>query len=65
MEKRVILKLDGILDLDFWSDGDRQLELAGYLPPNPELAELLNQHWQKDRQIGTCGSRLQPESIEL
>jgi CHASE2 domain-containing sensor protein len=70
MEKRIILKLDGILDggcrvvLEIWSGSIRQLELTGHLPPNPELAELLNQHWQKYRAIG-APSRLKPISIEV
>lgn len=71
MEKRIILKLDGILDggcqivLELWLERECQIVFTGKLPPNPELANLANLHWQKYRAIGTPGSRLKPESIEI
>lgn len=71
MEKQVILKLDGILEtgcrvvLEIWSGRDRQLELTGHLPPNLELAQWAQAHWEKYRQFGTLESRLKPISIEI
>lgn len=69
MAKRVILKLDGILErgcrvvLEIWSEGERQLELFAALPPNLELAAQLNAHWRNYRSLGA--SRLKPESISM
>lgn len=70
MAKRVILKLDGILDrgcrvaVEIWLGNVRQLELTGQLPPNPELANLVTLHWQQYRAIG-APSRLKAESIAV
>ncbi|RMG09788.1 MAG: CHASE2 domain-containing protein [Cyanobacteria bacterium J055] len=81
MNKKVILKLDGMLEhgcrvvLEIWSargtqgesSRDRHLEAIGYLPPNPQLAELAIAHWQKYRALGdparSLQTRLNPESI--
>jgi CHASE2 domain-containing sensor protein len=71
MTERVILKLDGILDrgcrivVELWLERECQIVFTGKLPPNPELANLANLHWQKYRAIGTPSSRLKPESIEI
>ncbi|MBE9042303.1 CHASE2 domain-containing protein, partial [Oscillatoriales cyanobacterium LEGE 11467] len=68
--KRSILILDGNLNdgcrvrLEMDTDGNRQLEMFGNLPPNPELAAFLETHWQqKYRQI-EAPYRIQPEAIE-
>ena len=68
--KRSILILDGNLKdgcrvcLEMDTDGDGQLKMFGNLPPNPELARLLETHWQeKYRQI-EAPYRIKPEKIE-
>ncbi len=69
MEKQVILKLNGNLNseirviLEIWSDHQRELEKVGSLPPNPSLAEELQDHWEnKYRRIG-APYRLTPKAI--
>lgn len=74
MDKQVVLKLDGILELgcqvvlEIWSGRDRPLEVKGYLPPNPQLAHCLKNHWANYRALGNpargLSARLTPEAIE-
>jgi CHASE2 domain-containing sensor protein len=78
MDKLAILKLKGDFQsgfqaiLEIWKDGeqslsDRELELTAFLPPNPELAALVQHHWQdKYRSLGVPSrwiARVQPIGI--
>ncbi|MEL7038118.1 MAG: CHASE2 domain-containing protein [Cyanobacteria bacterium J06592_8] len=57
-EQQVVLKLDGNLEigvkvtLEIWLENQRELEITGGLPPNPELATYLQHHWKNYRSIG-------------
>lgn len=70
VSKLVVLKLDGDLDqhgfrvvLEMGYDGDRPLiELAGALPPDPELLGLLQQWQQAYRSLGIA-NRIRPQEI--
>ncbi|MGB3558974.1 MAG: CHASE2 domain-containing protein [Geitlerinemataceae cyanobacterium] len=71
MDKKVVLKLDGIIEhgcrvvLEIWSEQDLCLEAIGSLPPNPELAHCATTHWANYRSLGdpARNSRLTPEEI--
>lgn len=70
MTKLAVLKLDGELEwgfrvsLSIGSDGERpQIEVRGNLPPTPELAADLQQHWEtKYRTVG-APTRIKPKRI--
>ncbi len=70
MTKLAVLKLDGELEsgfrvsLSIGSDGERpKIEVRGNLPPTPELAADLQQHWEtKYRTVG-APTRLKPKRI--
>ncbi|MGB3401942.1 MAG: CHASE2 domain-containing protein [Microcoleaceae cyanobacterium] len=68
IQQQVVLKLAGDLEhgvqvtLEIWSQHQRQLEITGGLPPNPQLIACSQEHWENYRRIG-APYRLQPESI--
>jgi CHASE2 domain-containing sensor protein len=68
IQQQVVLKLAGDLEhgvqvtLEIWSQHQRQLEMTGGLPPNPQLIACSQEHWENYRRIG-APYRLQPESI--
>ena len=67
-EQQVVLKLDGHLEsgvqvtLEIWLANQRQLEIRGGLPKNPELAAYLQNHWKNYRSIG-APYRIKTEAI--
>ncbi|CBN56856.1 MULTISPECIES: CHAT domain-containing tetratricopeptide repeat protein [Kamptonema] len=70
MEKVVVLKLDGDLEIGGFrasleiKEGDRVLiEITRSLPPNPELAAEMQRHWQEYRNLGLV-TRIKPGSIK-
>jgi len=77
MTKLVVLKLEGDLQykgfnalLEIGTEtGRADIEISGVLPPNPQLADRLYEHWQKKyRQVEPPypdggGSRLKPKQI--
>lgn len=68
-QQQVVLKLEGDLEygvkvtLEIWSEHQRQLEIAGALPPNSQLIDCLQTHWHNYRLIG-APFRIKAESIE-
>ncbi len=71
MGKLVVLRLDGDsfqqgfrVTLSISEEGSRpEIEMTGYLPPDPELANHLQHHWQeKYRQVG-APYRIKPKEI--
>jgi len=45
------------------SDGKTRVEKRGHLPPNPELLEHLNQHWQHQYRNLNSPARIKPKRI--
>ncbi|MDB9513391.1 CHAT domain-containing protein [Kamptonema animale CS-326] len=69
MAKVVVLKLDGDLEIGGFrasleiKEGARTIiGISGSLPPNPELAAAIQDHWFEYRNLGLA-SRIRPKSI--
>jgi CHASE2 domain-containing sensor protein len=58
LEQQVVLKLDGNLEqgvkitLEIWLENQPQLAITGGLPPNLQLKDCLQRHWENYRLIG-------------
>ncbi|OCQ95511.1 hypothetical protein BCD67_09770 [Oscillatoriales cyanobacterium USR001] len=69
MTKVVFLKPDGNMETGFrvsveiLNEGGREREIRGNLPPNPELADAMNKHWEKYRDLD-IPKRIKPKSIK-
>lgn len=71
MGKLVVLKLDGDLEnvgfrvtLTIEEEGDRPwIETSGSLPPDPELATHIQQHWQEQYRSLGAPYRIKPKKI--